>query len=166
MHPAMHPNTLLFSTTAVIASVFLLGACSRSPRRRQARPLSPRPRPPSPRPRPRWLPAAVALAPVAVAPAPVTVAPAALAATTPATPERARGGRGGGRKGGRGAVKMACAEDIKKFCPEGGKPGKCLRGHARPAIGNLQGGSGRAQGGPLSRALAVTPKGPPRRGGP
>jgi hypothetical protein len=58
----------------------------------------------------------------ATAPAATTTAPAAAApVTTPAA--------GGEVAGGKKAWKEACADDLKKFCADADKPGKCLREH-------------------------------------
>ncbi|MEO8925569.1 MAG: hypothetical protein ABI306_00260 [Caulobacteraceae bacterium] len=62
--------------------------------------------------------------PAAATPAPV-VAATPPATTPPATPVAGNGGQGG-------AVKTACADDIKKFCTAAGgeKPWRCLKQHA------------------------------------
>jgi Spy/CpxP family protein refolding chaperone len=60
----------------------------------------------------------------AAAAAPATTATtAAVPSTTTAAPATAESG------GGKHAWKEACADDIKKFCADADKPGKCLKEH-------------------------------------
>ena len=70
-------------------------------------------------------PPAVAAAPAVVTPAPEAATPT-MAAPVVAAPAPAIVSA---KAGGHGAVRQACAEDIKKFCPQGGKPGPCLKAH-------------------------------------
>ena len=53
----------------------------------------------------------------------VAAAPAAPVTTTTTTP--AAGGEASGKK----AWKLACADDLKKFCADADKPGRCLKEH-------------------------------------
>jgi hypothetical protein len=63
----------------------------------------------------------------AAAPDTNTAAATAPAATTAMTPAPATEAPGG--KGGKKAWKLACADDIKKFCADADKPGRCLKDH-------------------------------------
>ena len=58
---------------------------------------------------------------VASAPAATTPTPTPAPAATPA----AAGEASGGKK----AWKLACADDLKKFCADAAKPGRCLKEH-------------------------------------
>jgi hypothetical protein len=58
----------------------------------------------------------------AVAPAPA--APAMTTTTTPTVPTT-----GTEAAGGKKAWKLACADDLKKFCADADKPGRCLKQH-------------------------------------
>jgi len=73
-----------------------------------------------------------AVAPVTAAPAtaaPMAAAPATTTTTT-ATPAPAPAVGGGDVKERAKAMRLACAEEIKKFCSTGGeKPGRCLKEH-------------------------------------
>jgi predicted small lipoprotein YifL len=73
-----------------------------------------------------------AATPVAAAPVTATPTTAAPATTTPsmATPAPAPMAGGGDVKQQVRAMRLACAEEIKKFCSTGGeKPGRCLKEH-------------------------------------
>ncbi len=63
----------------------------------------------------------------AAAPETTNAAVAAAPAATPMTPATvpATGEAAGGKKG----WKLACADDLKKFCADADKPGRCLKQH-------------------------------------
>jgi hypothetical protein len=59
----------------------------------------------------------------------VATAPATTVAPAAATPAAVAPGAGGEVSGGKKAWKLACADDLKKFCADADKPGRCLKKH-------------------------------------
>ena len=53
----------------------------------------------------------------------------APAATTPTPAPAATPAAAGEASGGKKAWKLACADDLKKFCADAAKPGRCLKEH-------------------------------------
>ncbi len=96
----MTPNTLKLSIVLAL-SLATLAACDRHQKKADDTATT-----------------ATTNAAVATAPATTTTAPATTAA--PAT---------GDVSGGKKAWKLACADDLKKFCADADKPGRCLREH-------------------------------------
>ena len=96
----MRLNTLGL-TTAVVASLVILSACNK--------------------------PANAPPAPVASAAIPTATPVAPVGANPTAAPAPSGAPMAGGNKGPK--LRIVCADDIKKFCSSGEKPGKCLKAH-------------------------------------
>ena len=102
----MRPNTLKLSLVLAL-SLATLAACDKHGKKSEDAGAS------------------VAANTAAAAPATTATTTPTATTTTPATTAPATVEAGDSRK----AWKEACADDLKKFCADAGKPGKCLKEH-------------------------------------